>query len=137
VTAAEAAPPTAGSMKLRAVALAAGRGLIALLFVLAGLAKLVGPGPFLAHMAEYGVPGLLIWGVAALEIGGGLAVLLGWRLRWTAGALALFCVATALIFHLNLADKVERTSFLKDLAIAGGLLALAASAQPRPLAPQS
>jgi len=40
-------------------------------------------------------------------------------------ALAAFCVATAFVFHLDLADKAERTLFFKDLAIAGGLLALA------------
>jgi len=44
------------------------------------------------------------------------------------GALALFCLATALGFHLNLADKAERTLFIKDLAIAGALMVIAASA---------
>ena len=72
--------------------------------------------------------GVLIWAVIALEIGAGAAVLLGWRLRFSAGALALFCVATALIFHTSFSDKVERTSFVKDLAIAGGLATLAAGA---------
>ena len=104
-----------------------GRGLIALLFVGAGIAKLTGPAPFLAHMAQHGVPGALLWAVAALEIGAGTAVLLGWRLRFSAGALALFCLATAFVFHLNLADHAERTSFFKDLAIGGGLMILAAS----------
>jgi putative oxidoreductase len=112
-------------MPARAGVLLAGRGLIALLFILAGGAKVAGPAPFLAHMAQHGVPGMLLYAVAALEIGAGTAVLLGWRLRWSAGALALFCVATALVFHLNLADHAERTSFFKDLAIAGGLAVLA------------
>ena len=112
----------------RGGALLLGRGLIALLFILAGAAKVVGPAPFLDHMARHGVPGFLLYGVAALEVGAGTAVLLGWRLRWSAGALALFCVATALIFHAALGDKVERTSFFKDLAIGGGLMALAATA---------
>lgn len=105
-----------------------GRGLVAMLFILAGFAKLTGPAPFLAHMAQHGVPGLLIWPVAALEVGAGAAVLLGWRLRWSAGALALFCIATAFVFHLNQSDHAERTSFVKDLAISGGLMALAAGA---------
>jgi putative oxidoreductase len=102
-----------------------GRGLIAMLFILAGIAKLTGPAPFLAHMAQHGVPGVLLWAVAALEIGAGTAVLLGWRLRYSAGALALFCLATAFVFHLNLADHVERSTFFKDLAIGGGLMTLA------------
>lgn len=105
----------------------AGRVLIAALFILAGVAKILGPAPFLAHMAEHRVPGFLLAGVIALEIGAGVAVLIGWKLPYSAGALAAFCVATALIFHLNFADKAERTLFFKDLAIAGGLLVLAAA----------
>lgn len=105
----------------------AGRALIALLFVLAGAVKLAGPDPFLAHMAAHGVPGVLLPLVALLEITAGLAVLTGLFLRPGAAALGLFCVATALLFHLDLADHVERTMFLKDLAIAGGLFILAAS----------
>jgi putative oxidoreductase len=122
---AQAAP---APMMVRTVVLVAGRALIALLFIAAGLAKVLGPAPFLAHMAEHHVPGFLLLGVAALEVGAGAAVLLGWRLRYSAGALALFCVATALVFHANLGDHAERTSFFKDLAIAGGLTALAATA---------
>ena len=50
------------------------------------------------------------------------------------GALALFCLATALGFHLNLADKAERTLFIKDLAIAGALMVIAAHASAAPKA---
>ncbi|HEX9470288.1 MAG TPA: hypothetical protein VF957_12170, partial [Bradyrhizobium sp.] len=52
----------------------------------------------------------------------------GWQLPISAGALALFCVATAFVFHLDLADKAERTLFVKDLAIAGALMVIAAGA---------
>jgi putative oxidoreductase len=108
--------------------LIAGRILLAALFILAGGLKIIGPAPFLAHMAEHRVPGVLLIGVIALELGAGVSVLLGWKLPYTAGALAAFCVATALIFHTNFADKAERTLFVKDLAIAGGLLVLASTA---------
>jgi len=50
------------------------------------------------------------------------------------GALALFCLATAFGFHLNLADKAERTLFIKDLAIAGALMVIAAHASVAPKA---
>jgi len=103
----------------------AGRALIAFLFVPAGITKITGPQPYLAHMAQHGVPGALLPLVYLLEIGGGLLLLSGWQSRWAALALAVFCVATAFVFHLDLGDKVERTQFVKDLAIAGGLLALA------------
>jgi putative oxidoreductase len=110
-----------------------GRAMIAFLFVSAGIAKIVGPKPFLDHMAEHRVPGLLLPAVIALEIGAGALVLAGWQTRWAALALGVFCVATAFVFHFDFADKVERTQFVKDLAIAGGLFCLAAL-YARPLA---
>jgi putative oxidoreductase len=109
------------------IVLFVGRALIACLFILAGLAKLTGPQPFLAHMAQHGVPGQLLPLVAALELMTGLAILTGVLLRPAAAALGLFCVATAFLFHLVPGDHAERALFLKDLAIAGGLFALAAS----------
>jgi putative oxidoreductase len=54
--------------------------------------------------------------------------LIGWRVRDAAGALAIFCVMTAAIFHHQLSINAERTLFFKDLAIAGGLFVMAASA---------
>jgi putative oxidoreductase len=104
-----------------------GRGLIASLFVLAGLAKLFGPGPFLEHMRQFRVPAPLLAGVILLELGAGAAVLAGWNLRWSAGTLSAFCLLTALVFHADLKNKVERTAFLKDLALCGGLLTIAIS----------
>jgi putative oxidoreductase len=106
----------------------AGRALVATLFILAGVVKIINPTPFLEHMAHFGVPRWLLPAVIALELGAGLAVLIGWRIRYTAGALAIFCVLTAAIFHYQLWINAERTSFFKDLAIAGGLLLMAASA---------
>jgi putative oxidoreductase len=108
-----------------------GRALVAALFILAGLAKIVGPKPFLEHMAQFGVPTFLLPAVIALELGAGLALLIGWRIRDAAGALAIFCVMTAAIFHHQLWIKPELTLFLKDLAIAGGLFVMGASAAAR------
>jgi DoxX. len=105
-----------------------GRTLLALLFILAGATKIAGPQPFLDNMVAHHIPGVLLPLVILLELGAGVALLLGWRLPFTAGALALFCVATAFVFHLDLADKVERTQFIKDLAIAGALMVIAAAA---------
>ncbi len=102
-----------------------GRALIAFLFVSAGIAKITGPKPFLDHMAAHGMPGLLLPLVIVLEIGAGALVLVGWQARWAALALAVFCVMTAFVFHFNFGDKIERTQFVKDLAIAGGLFAFA------------
>jgi putative oxidoreductase len=106
----------------------AGRVLLAALFILAGIAKITGPRPFLDHMAAHRIPGLLLPAVIALEFGAGLALLLAWQLPLAAGALALFCLATAFGFHLDLANKAERTLFFKDIAIAGALFMIAATA---------
>ncbi len=103
-----------------------GRALVALLFILAGVVKVLNPTPFLEHMAQFGVPTFLLPAVIALELGAGLATLIGWRVRDAAGALAIFCVMTAVIFHHQLWINAERTLFFKDLAIAGGLLVMAA-----------
>ena len=102
-----------------------GRALIAFLFVSAGIAKITGPKPFLDHMAEHRVPGFLLPAVIAREIGAGALVLIGWQARWATLALGVFCLMTAFVFHFDFGDKVERTQFVKDLAIAGGLFALA------------
>jgi putative oxidoreductase len=115
----------------------AGRGLLALLFILAGLAKVLGPQPFLQHMAAFGIPAFLLPAVIALEVGAGAALLVGWRLRDAAGSLSVFCLLTALVFHHDLGDKAERSLFFKDLALAGGLLAMAAAAEQRRRADES
>lgn len=125
------APPAVRMDRVEKIVTILGRALLAALFVPAGVAKIVGPKPFLEHMAQFGVPVFLLPAVIALELGGGLAILIGWRVREAAGALAIFCVLTAAIFHHQLSIKAETTLFLKDLAIAGGLFVLAASASAR------
>ena len=104
------------------------RGVLAALFILAGLTKLLGPKPVLAHMKEEHVPGLLLPLVAAFEIGAGGALLAGWHVGWAAGLLAGFCVATAVVFHRRFSVRAERTSFMKDVALAGALAFVAVSA---------
>jgi putative oxidoreductase len=92
-----------------------GRGLLALLFVLAGITKIVGPRPILDHMRQEHVPTLLLPLVIALELGAGSALLLGWHVMIAAGALAVFCLATAIVFHRDFSQRAERTQFIKDI----------------------
>ena len=103
----------------------AGRGVLASLFILAGLAKLAGPKPFLAHMAEEHVPGILLPLVILIELGCGAALLAGWNAGVAAAILSFFCVATALVFHRRLGERAERTQFFKDVALAGALAMIA------------
>ncbi len=122
------APSPTRKQQIERLLAVVGRLLVAALFVLAGIAKILNPKPFLDHMTQFGVPTFLLPAVIALELSCGLAVLIGWRLREAAGALAIFCILTAAIFHHELGIKAEVTLFLKDLAIAGGLLLTAVSA---------
>jgi len=122
------APPPSRMELMEKIVTIGARALVAMLFVLAGLAKILNPKPFLEHMTHFGVPTFLLPAVIALELGAGLAVLMGWRIRDAAGALAIFCVMTAAIFHYQLGINTERTLFFKDLAIAGGLFMMAANA---------
>jgi putative oxidoreductase len=121
------APSPAGMERVKKIVTIGGRALVALLFILAGMAKVLNPKPFLEHMTQFGVPTFLLPAVIALELGAGFAILIGWRIRDAAGALAIFCVMTAAIFHHQLWMNAERTLFFKDLALAGGLLVMAAS----------
>ncbi len=103
------------------------RIMLALVFIFAGLSKLKDPSGTMAYMQSMGIPGLLLWPTIPLEILGGISLILGYKTRITAYALAIFCIATALIFHRNFADQMQTIMFLKNIAIAGGLLLLAIS----------
>jgi putative oxidoreductase len=100
------------------------RVLLATLFLLAGAGKLGAYSATAAYMSSAGVPSALLPAVIVTELGGALALILGWRTRIVAALLAGFSVLTALLFHNNFADQAQMVNFLKNLAIAGGLLLL-------------
>ncbi|MGH8457724.1 MAG: DoxX family protein [Nevskiales bacterium] len=103
-----------------------GRILLAAIFIFAGYGKLGAYDATQAYMASQGVPGMLLPLVILLELGGGIAIVLGLFTRLTAVALAGFCVASALLFHSNAAEQMQAVMFMKNLAMAGGFLILAA-----------
>lgn len=103
------------------------RVLLATLFLVAGLSKIGQYDGTAAYMASVGLPGALLPLVILLEVGGAAFLILGFQVRWTALALALFSIVSAVIFHFNFADQIQSLMFLKNLSIAGGLLALAAA----------
>lgn len=100
------------------------RLLLAQIFLLAGLGKISGYAGAQGYMESVGVPGALLPLVILLEIGGSLALILGFMTRWAALALAGFCVAAALLFHLQPNDQMQMIMLMKNLAMAGGLLLL-------------
>lgn len=103
-----------------------GRAMLAVLFLLAGIGKITGYEATAGYMASQGVPGALLPLVIALEVLGALAIIVGWKTRLTAFLLAGFSVVSAALFHANLADQMQMTMFLKNIAIAGGFLLLVA-----------
>lgn len=102
----------------------AGRLLIGGIFLMSGLGKLPAYTAITAAISGAGLPFAPLGYAVALvvEIGLGLLLLVGYRVRAVALALAIWCVVTAIFFHSNFADQNLMIHFLKNLMIAGGLL---------------
>ena len=105
-----------------------GRLLIAALFLASGLGKLAAPAMTEGYIASAGLPAPLLGYLIALavEIGGSVLLVVGFQTRATALVMAVFTVATALIFHHDFADQNTMIHFLKNIAITGGLLQVVA-----------
>lgn len=111
---------------LQNLAAPVGRLFLALIFIIMGFSKISGFAATQGWMESAGVPGALLPAVIALEIGGGLAILVGWRTRIVALLLAGFSLLTAIVFHADFADQNQFIAFLKNVALAGGFLMLVA-----------
>lgn len=108
-------------------ALLIGRFLMALIFIVAGASKIGNYAGTQEYMQAMGVPGAVLPLVILTELGGGLAIFFGLKTRIVAILLAGFSVVSGVIFHHNFADQVQAIMFMKNLAMAGGFLVLAAS----------
>lgn len=111
------------------LAAALGRILIALIFVLSGAGKLGAPAHTVSEMANHGIPlpGVLVWGVVALELGGGIMLIAGLLTRWVALALFFYTLVLALLFHAYWAvsaaqQHAQYTAFFEHLSMMGGML---------------
>jgi len=108
----------------------AGRILLAFMFVLSGFGKITGYEGTAGYMASKGMPmiGVLLPLTILTELGGGLALIAGFKARWVALLLAGFSIIAALIFHdfWAVADPMQHMNqqihFLKNVSIAGGML---------------
>jgi putative oxidoreductase len=101
-----------------------GRLLLATIFLMSGMNKIMDPQGTQQYMAAMGMfwTGFFLIGAIAVEIAGGLSLLLGYWARAGAAALFLFMIPTTLIFHTNFADQNQMIHFLKNLGMMGGLL---------------
>jgi len=117
-----ASAPTGASVTT--IVPAAGRAMISALFLLSGISKVATPAMTIGYIQSVGLPLPTVAFAlsAAVEIAGGLALLLGFRTRITASILFVFTLATAAVFHTHFGDQNQLIHFLKNLAIAGGLL---------------
>ncbi|MCF5846103.1 DoxX family protein [Aeromonas veronii] len=113
--------------KMKDVALLAGRVLLALMFVMAGWSKIGGYAGTQGYMEAMGVPGFMLPLVILLELGGGLAIVLGLFTRSLSVLLAGFTLMAAFIFHYQPAEQMQMLMFMKNVSVAGGFLALAAA----------
>jgi putative oxidoreductase len=110
----------------QSLAAPAGRILISLIFVTSGISKLGNFAGTQGYMESVGVPGILLPIVIAVELLGGLAIILGWHTRIAAFLLAGFSLVSAVLFHANFGEQMQMIMFMKNLALAGGFLMLVA-----------
>ena len=110
-----------------------GRILLALIFLMSGINKVLNWEGTEGYMASVGMPmvTLFLIGAVVLEIGGSLSVIAGFKARWGALALIVFTIPTTLIFHAYWAVdpaqmQIQQIMFMKNLAMVGGLLIIMA-----------
>ena len=103
-----------------------GRFLLAMMFLMSGLSKIGNFAGTQGYMEAMGVPGALLPVVIALEVLGGLAIIIGWQTKITSFALAGFCVVSAALFHNDFSNQSEMIMFMKNVTISGGFLLLIA-----------
>jgi len=104
----------------------AGRMLIAIIFLLSGIDKVTHYAQTLGYMTKAGLPfpKTLLVASAVIEIVCALAIIVGWRARWAAIALAVWMIPVTLTFHNPAAGQDAMVHFMKNVAITGGLLML-------------
>lgn len=103
-----------------------GRILISVIFIMAGWGKIGGYAGTQAYMESMGVPGALLPLVIATELGGGILVVLGLWTRLAALGLAGFSVLAGLLFHFKPDDQMQMMILMKNVAMGGGFLVIAA-----------
>ena len=116
------------------ILLLAGRILVALVFLISGIKKVTAVAGTAGYFAKLGfpMPEVMAWVAIAIEVGGGVLLIIGYRTRWVAWLLALFVGIATFAAHRfwELPDpaqnNMQMVHFLKNLAVIGGLLYVAA-----------
>ena len=98
---------------------------ISSIFLLSGYNKIFNYENTVEWMEGFNIPGFLLWPAIVLEIILPILIIIGYQTQISAILLAMFCIATAVIFHLDFANQMQTISFLKNFALAGGFLFIA------------
>ena len=106
---------------------ALGRIFLSILFLIEGIRKFFFQEETIMYMEEYGVPEILFFPSLILEILFPILLIIGYKTRISALIMALFTLTVAIIFHTDFQNQMELIIFLKDIAIAGGFLIIAAN----------
>ena len=101
-----------------------GRILISILFLLNGVSKINNYESTVDWIESFEISGMIIIPAIILEIIGPILIIVGYKAKIAAGFLSLFCITTAIIFHNDFSNQMQFTSFLKNIALAGGFLFL-------------
>ena len=104
-----------------------GRILISALFLISAFNKIFNLEGSMSWMEGFGVPGFFIFPAIAIEVILPVLVIVGYQARIAAGILAIFCLATAFIFHFEFSNQSQLISFLKNIGLAGGFLFIVAN----------
>ncbi len=106
----------------------AGRVLLSLIFIMSGVGKLADHAGTVGYInsVHAPMPEVAYWIAVIVEVGFGLALLVGYNARSAAFGLAVFTLAAAFLFHNNFADQIQMIMFLKNITIIGGLLLVVA-----------
>ena len=108
--------------KLQELSVPIGRLFLSMIFIFSGFTKITGYAATQGYMESMGVPGMLLPLVIAVELLGGIAILLGFKARLVAILMAGFSVVSALLFHQFWIDESQMNQFMKNIAMAGGFL---------------
>ena len=115
------------SNNLTNITMLSGRIMLAMVFIMAGISKLgAGYAGTQAYMESAGLPGLLLPAVIALEILGGIAILVGFQTRVVALMLAGFTLLASLLFHSDFSQQMQTILFMKNIGLVGGFMVLVA-----------
>jgi len=108
-----------------------GRILLAVIFIVSGIGKIIDPAPAAGMLSSVGLPANMALGVGIFELVAGLLLAIGLMTRLVSIVLFAYVGATILFFHNALADPAQQVNALKNLAIMGGMLMVFAYGQMR------